>query len=292
MYKKFLGIGIIIVVIIIIILIIMLSLINKTENKEQYMENNIATAENINEMDNQQKVENIINKYYNNMKNKDFKSASKKKKKNEFYSVLGETTEEQRIEELLEMAYKDYEEFYLYSIKDIRQITGIEDFRNSTNIDITNEEYQQIFGSYILYLVQIDANHENITNNENIIDVYLFTPNNKMACTIRIMNTYATGGMLEQAKDAKEGSDKAEIKERLLLAISSIIQEIHNNPNMEFKEYCNKEVLQNYISRATINEFNWENDIGKGTITNEDGKTYNFTINLNYEVEVTDIINN
>ena len=75
MYKKFLGIGIIIVVIIIIILIIMLSLINKTENKEQYMENNIATAENINEMDNQQKVENIINKYYNNIKNKDFKSA-------------------------------------------------------------------------------------------------------------------------------------------------------------------------------------------------------------------------
>ena len=69
-----------------------------------------------------------------------------------------------------------------------------------------------------------------------------------------------------------------------------MIQEIHNNPNIEFREYCNKEVLQNYIDKETINEFNWENDIGKGTITNEEGKTYLFTINLDYEVDVSDAI--
>ena len=175
-------------------------------------------------------------------------------------------------------------------IRDLEQIEGIDDFKNNTNIDITEKEYQEIFGNYILYLVQIDVDDENVTNGENAIDVYLFAKDNKMVCTIRVMNSYATKGMIGQAKDSKEDVDKSEIKERLLLAISSIRQDIMDNPTLQLKEYCNREVLQNEISRATINEFTWENDIGNGTITNEEGKTYNFTIDSNYQVDVSDVI--
>ncbi len=290
MNKKILGIGIIIVVIIIIILIVMLFLTKRKEGDKQEIENSTVAESNVNKTNNSQTVEDIINRNYNYMKNKDFQSASKLFDEDEFFSILRQNTRERNIETILKMAYEDYEEFYEYSIRNIRQIEGIDDFKNNTNIDITEKEYQEIFGNYILYLVQIDVDDENVTNGENAIDVYLFAKDNKMVCTIRVMNSYATKGMIGQAKDSKEDVDKSEIKERLLLAISSIRQDIMDNPTLQLKEYCNREVLQNEISRATINEFTWENDIGNGTITNEEGKTYNFTIDSNYQVDVSDVI--
>lgn len=288
MNRKVLGVGIIIVLIIIVVLVLMLFVLNNGRNEEQVITD--KTEGQINETESNQTTENVINEYYNYIKSKDFNSASKLFDENAFFDVLGQNEDVESIEEILEMSYNDYEEFYLYSIKNIREIEGIDDLKNNTNIDITEEEYQEIFGNYILYLVQIDADDENITNSENVIDVYLFTKDNKMACTIRVMNSYATMGMIGQAKDEKEEVDKSEIKEKLLLAILSIRQDIMDNPTLQLKEYCNREVLQNEISRATINEFTWENDTGNGTITNEEGKTYNFTIDSNYQVDVSDVI--
>lgn len=290
MNKKILGIGIIIVVIIIIILIVMLFLTKRKEGDKQEIENSAVAESNVNKTNNSQTVEDIINRNYNYMKNKDFQSASKLFDEDEFFSILRQNTRERNIETILKMAYEDYEEFYEYSIRNVRQIEGIDDFKNNTNIDITDEEYQEMFSNYILYVVQIDMENQDVINDESTIDVYIFTKDNKMVSTIRVMNAYATGGVIGQAKDAKEDTDKSKIKEGLLLAISSIRQDIMDNPTLQLKEYCNREVLQNYIDRATINEFNWENDIGKGTITNEEGKTYNFTIDSNYQVDVSDVI--
>ena len=290
MNKKILGIGIIIVVIIIIILIVMLFLTKRNEGDKQEIENSTVAESNVNKTNNSQTVEDIINRNYNYMKNKDFQSASKLFDEDEFFSILRQNTRERNIETILKMAYEDYEEFYEYSIRNVRQIEGIDDFKNNTNIDITDKEYQEMFSNYILYVVQIDMENQDVINDESTIDVYIFTKDNKMVSTIRVMNAYATGGMIGQAKDAKEDTDKSKIKEGLLLAVLSIRQDIMGNPTLQFKEYCNKEVLQNYIDKETINEFNWENDIGKGTITNEEGKTYLFTINLDYEVDVSDAI--
>lgn len=280
MSKKILMAGIIIILIIIVILLVMLFLLNRNGNEEQIMKNDDTASES-------QTVEEVINQYYEYMKNKNFKSASELFDENDFYNVLGETQDTKSIEEILEMSYNDYEEFYEYSIENVRQINGIEDFKNSTNIDITDEEYQKIFGNYDLYLMKIAINDENA---EATIDVYIFNKDNKLVNTIRIMSSYATGGMIGQAKDAKRSTDKIEIQEKLMMAVNSIVYAIHDNPSLIFEEYCNKENLQKEIGNATINEFNWENDMGKGTITDEEGTTYNFTIDSNYKVEVSDTI--
>lgn len=279
MSKKILMAGIIIILIIIVILLVMLFLLNRNGNEEQIMKNDTASES--------QTVEEVINQYYEYMKNKNFKSASELFDENDFYNVLGETQDTKGIEEILEMSYNDYEEFYEYSIENVRQINGIEDFKNSTNIDITDEEYQKIFGNYDLYLMKIAINDENA---EATIDVYIFNKDNKLVNTIRIMSSYATGGMIGQTKDAKRSTDKIEIQEKLMMAVNSIVYAIHDNPSLIFEEYCNKENLQKEIGNATINEFNWENDMGKGTITDEEGTTYNFTIDSNYKVEVSDTI--
>lgn len=280
MSKKILMAGIIIILIIIVILLVMLFLLNRNGNEEQIMKNDDTASES-------QTVEEVINQYYEYMKNKNFKSASELFDENDFYNVLGETQDTKSIEEILEMSYNDYEEFYEYSIENVRQINGIEDFKNSTNIDITDEEYQKIFGNYDLYLMKIAINDENA---EATIDVYIFNKDNKLVNTIRIMSSYATGGMIGQTKDAKRSTDKIEIQEKLMMAVNSIVYAIHDNPSLIFEEYCNKENLQKEIGNATINEFNWENDMGKGTITDEEGTTYNFTIDSNYKVEVSDTI--
>lgn len=280
MSKKVLGIGIIVVLIIIIVLIIMIFSLNNSEDKI-FIENENVVGSQENKIDDSQSVENVINEYYEYMKNKDFKSASELFDEDGFYNLIRQTSKTESIDEILEMSYNDFEEFYFYSIKSIRQISGIEDFRSSTNIEITDEEYQGMFGNYKLYLAQIDI------SDKNIFDVYIFTTDDKMANTIRVMNTYATGGMIGQAKDSREDVEKAEIKERIAMAINSIL---YSNNASQFKESCTKENLQENITKATINEFVWENDIGRGTITNDEGTTYSFTIDLNYNIEVSDAI--
>ena len=98
MNKKILGIGIIIVVIIIIILIVMLFLTKRKEGDKQEIENSTVAESNVNKTNNSQTVEDIINRNYNYMKNKDFQSASKLFDEDEFFSILRQNTRERNIE--------------------------------------------------------------------------------------------------------------------------------------------------------------------------------------------------
>ena len=292
MSKKIIIVSIIIVLIIIIALVVGLIFFNNSNNEDNNKvtgENNVVInrindSENNNEIDNNS-VNEVINEFYNDMKNKDFKSAAELFNKDGFGNVINQEYETNDIEELLETAYNDFEEFYEYSIKDIRQIEGIEDFRNSTNIEITDEEYQEIFRDYILYFTEVDVTDGGITDP---FDVYLFNKDNEMVCTVRVMNSYATLGMMGQAKEARNKAEKAEVKDNILLALNAIKSKtIENNEKDKFMDYCNKESLQNNIVKGTINDFYWEDGIGKGVITNEEGKIYSFTINNTDTLDLT-----
>lgn len=292
MSKKIIIVSIIIVLIIIIALVVGLIFLNKSNNEDNNKvteENNVVInrindSENNNEIDNNS-VNEVINEFYNDMKNKDFKSASELFNQDGFGNVINQEYETNDIEELLETSYNDFEEFYEYSIKDIRQIEGIEDFRNSTNIEITDEEYQEIFRDYILYFTEVDVTDGGITDP---FDVYLFNKDNEMVCTVRVMNSYATLGMMGQAKEARNKAEKAVVKDNIFLALNAIKSKtIENNEKDKFMDYCNKESLQNNIVKGTINDFYWEDDVGKGVITNEEGKIYSFTINNTDTLDLT-----
>lgn len=292
MSKKIIIVSIIIVLIIIIALVVGLIFLNNSNNEDNNKvtgENNVVInrindSENNNEIDNNS-VNEVINEFYNDMKNKDFKSASELFNQDGFGNVINQEYETNDIEELLETAYNDFEEFYEYSIKDIRQIEGIEDFRNSTNIEITDEEYQEIFRDYILYFTEVDVTDGGITDP---FDVYLFNKDNEMVCTVRVMNSYATLGMMGQAKEARNKAEKAEVKDNIFLALNAIKSKtIENNEKDKFMDYCNKESLQNNIVKGTINDFYWEDGVGKGVITNEEGKIYSFTINNTDTLDLT-----
>ena len=292
MSKKIIIVSIIIVLIIIIALVVGLIFFNNSNNEDNNKvtgENNVVInrindSENNNEIDNNS-VNEVINEFYNDMKSKDFKSASELFNQDGFGNVINQEYETNDIEELLETSYNDFEEFYEYSIKDIRQIEGIEDFRNSTNIEITDEEYQEIFRDYILYFTEVDVTDGGITDP---FDVYLFNKDNEMVCTVRVMNSYATLGMMGQAKEARNKAEKAEVKDNILLALNAIKSKtIENNEKDKFMDYCNKESLQNNIVKGTINDFYWEDGIGKGVITNEEGKIYSFTINNTDTLDLT-----
>ena len=257
---------------------------NKVSEENNVVINRINDSENNNEIDNNS-VNEVINEFYNDMKNKDFKSASELFNQDGFGNVINQEYETNDIEELLETSYNDFEEFYEYSIKDIRQIEGIEDFRNSTNIKITDEEYKEIFRDYILYFTEVDVTDGGITDP---FDVYLFNKDNEMVCTVRVMNSYATLGMMGQAKEARNKAEKAEVKDNIFLALNAIKSKtIENNEKDKFMDYCNKESLQNNIVKGTINDFYWEDGIGKGVITNEEGKIYSFTINNTDTLDLT-----
>ena len=292
MSKKIIIVSIIIVLIIIIALVVGLIFLNNSNNEDNNKvtgENNVVInrindSENNNEIDNNS-VNEVINEFYNDMKNKDFKSASELFNQDGFGNVINQEYETNDIEELLETAYNDFEEFYEYSIKDIRQIEGREDFRNSTNIKITDEEYKEIFRDYILYFTEVDVTDGGITDP---FDVYLFNKDNEMVCTVRVMNSYATLGMMGQAKEARNKAEKAEVKDNIFLALNAIKSKtIENNEKDKFMDYCNKESLQNNIVKGTINDFYWEDGIGKGVITNEEGKIYSFTINNTDTLDLT-----
>lgn len=292
MSKKIIIVSIIIVLIIIIALVVGLIFLNNSNNEDNNKvteENNVVInrindSENNNEIDNNS-VNEVINEFYNDMKNKDFKSASELFNQDGFGNVINQEYETNDIEELLETSYNDFEEFYEYSIKDIRQIEGIEDFRNSTNIKITDEEYKEIFRDYILYFTEVDVTDGGITDP---FDVYLFNKDNEMVCTVRVMNSYATLGMIGQDKEARDKADKAEVEDNILLALNAIkLKTIENNEKDKFMDYCNKESLQNNIVKGTINDFYWEDGVGKGVITNEEGKIYSFTINNTDTLDLT-----
>lgn len=292
MSKKIIIVSIIIVLIIIIALVVGLIFLNKSNNEDNNKvteENNVVInrindSENNNEIDNNS-VNEVINEFYNDMKNKDFKSASELFNQDGFGNVINQEYETNDIEELLETSYNDFEEFYEYSIKDIRQIEGIEDFRNSTNIKITDEEYKEIFRDYILYFTEVDVTDGGITDP---FDVYLFNKDNEMVCTVRVMNSYATLGMIGQYKEARDKVEKAEVEDNILLALNAIkLKTIENNEKDKFMDYCNKESLQNNIVKGTINDFYWEDGVGKGVITNEEGKIYSFTINNTDTLDLT-----
>ena len=291
MSKKIIIVSIIIVLIIIIALVVGLIFLNNSNNEDsnQVVDNNVVInrindSENNNEIDNNS-VNEVINEFYNDMKSKDFKSASELFNQDGFGNIINQEYETNDIEELLETSYNDFEEFYEYSIKDIRQIEGIEDFRNSTNIKITDEEYKEIFRDYILYFTEVDVTDGGITDP---FDVYLFNKDNEMVCTVRVMNSYATLGMMGQAKEARNKAEKAEVKDNIFLALNAIKSKtIENNEKDKFMDYCNKESLQNNIVKGTINDFYWEDGIGKGVITNEEGKIYSFTINNTDTLDLT-----
>lgn len=273
MKNKIVIIGIVIVLIIIILLIVSLFLLNGDNTEEKI--NEIAVEDN--QYEENQTADEIIKQYYNDMKNNDFESAAELFDKDEFINYLDESDITENLEVFLEEAYKDSNEFYSYSIKSTRQIDDIEDFRDTTNIDITDEEYNEIFGNYLLYVGELNL------DNTRAIDVYIFTNDYKMVCTIRLMNFYENTkiahDILNDASENKDDTYKSLVKEELQMAISSLEPDylIENNSSIDFIDYCNIENIQKNLHGATINYLEWSDGIGKGTITEFD-TTYNFTL--------------
>ena len=160
-------------------------------------------------------------------------------------------------------------------------LNGIEDFRNSTNVDITQKEYENLFGNNKLYIGTVEA------NGETGIDVFIITTNNKIAGSVRLINYYNnirnTNDILEDATESKNNNKINSIKESLTLAVSMISAE-NIGTDRTFKESCTKEKLQEEITeKYIIEEFNWDGELGKGTIRvvdDNDINNYNFILTL------------
>ena len=288
MSRKIIIAGIILVVVIIIAVSITLVVINLDKNSmpnininNSQEQNNSLDETNVNS---ELSAQNLIQEYYTNMKNQDFTSAVELFDKEEFDNITGETELNiigDRLQLFLQEAYNDSKGFYSYSMNDIRLLNGIEDFRNSTNVDITQKEYENLFGNNKLYIGTVEA------NGETGIDVFIITTNNKIAGSVRLINYYNnirnTNDILEDATESKNNNKINSIKESLMLAVSMISTE-NLDTDRTFKESCTKEKLQEEISeKYIIEEFNWDGEVGKGTIRvvdDNDIKNYNFILTL------------
>lgn len=288
MSKKILIVGIIIAVITIIAVSVTLVFINldKSNNSNINVNNSQEQNNSLDEtnVNSELSSQNLIQEYYTNMKNQDFASAVELFDKEEFDNITGETELNiigDRLQLFLQEAYNDSKGFYSYSINDIRLLNGIEDFRNSTNVDITQKEYENLFGNNKLYIGTVEA------NGETGIDVFIITTNNKIAGSVRLINYYNnirnTNDILEDATESKNNNKINSIKESLTLAVSMISAE-NIGTDRTFKESCTKEKLQEEISeKYIIEEFNWDGELGKGTIRvvdDNDIKNYNFILTL------------
>lgn len=288
MSKKILIVGIIIAVITIIAVSVTLVFINldKSNNSNINVNNSQEQNNSLDEtnVNSELSAQNLIQEYYTNMKNQDFASAVELFDKEEFDNITGETELNiigDRLQLFLQEAYNDSKGFYSYSINDIRLLNGIEDFRNSTNVDITQKEYENLFGNNKLYIGTVEA------NGETGIDVFIITTNNKIAGSVRLINYYNnirnTNDILEDATESKNNNKINSIKESLTLAVSMISAE-NIGTDRTFKESCTKEKLQEEISeKYIIEEFNWDGELGKGTIRvvdDNDIKNYNFILTL------------
>lgn len=288
MSRKIIIVGIILVAVIIIAVGITLVFINldKSNNSNINVNNSQEQNNSLDEtnVNSELSAQNLIQEYYTNMKNQDFASAVELFDKEEFDNITGETELNiigDRLQLFLQEAYNDSKGFYSYSINDIRLLNGIEDFRNSTNIDIIEKEYQNLFGNNKLYLGTVEV------NGATGIDVFLITNNNKIAGSVRLINYYNnirnTNDILEDATESKNNNKINSIKESLTLAVSMISAE-NIGTDRTFKESCTKEKLQEEISeKYIIEEFNWDGELGKGTIRvvdDNDIKNYNFILTL------------
>ena len=218
------------------------------------------------------------------MKNQDFTAIIELFDKEEFDKITGEAELNiiaDKLQLFFQEAYNDSKDFYSYSINDIRLLNGIEDFRNSTNVDITQNEYENLFGNNKLYIGTVEV------NGAKGIDVFIITNNNKIAGSVRLINYYNnirnTNDILEDATESKDDNEINSIKESLTLAVSMISTENIGTDRI-FKEYCTKEKLQEEISeKYIIEEFYWDGELGKGTIRvvdDNDIKNYNFILTL------------
>ena len=288
MSRKIIIAGIILVVVIIIAVSITLVVINLDKNSmpnininNSQEQNNSLDETNVNS---ELSAQNLIQEYYTNMKNQDFTSAVELFDKEEFDNITGETELNiigDRLQLFLQEAYNDSKGFYSYSMNDIRLLNGIEDFRNSTNVDITQKEYENLFGNNKLYIGTVEV------NGATGIDVFIITTNNKIAGSVRLINYYNnirnTNDILEDATESKNNNKINSIKESLMLAVSMISTE-NLDTDRTFKESCTKEKLQEEISeKYIIEEFNWDGEVGKGTIRvvdDNDIKNYNFILTL------------
>lgn len=257
---------------------------NSTPNiniNNSQVQNNSLNETNVNS---ELSAQNLIQEYYTDMKNQDFASAVELFDKEEFDNITGEAELNiigDDLQLFLQEAYNDSKGFYLYSINDIRLLNGVEDFRNSTNVDITEKEYQNLFGNNKLYLGTVEV------SGATGIDVFLITNNNKIAGTVRLINYYNsirnTNDILKDAAEAKNDNEINLIKESLTLAVNMISAENIGTDRL-FKEYCTKEKLQEEITeKYIIEEFNWDGELGKGTIRvvdDNDINNYNFILTL------------
>lgn len=199
---------------------------NSTPNiniNNSQVQNNSLNETNVNS---ELSAQNLIQEYYTDMKNQNFASAVELFDKEEFDNITGEAELNiigDDLQLFLQEAYNDSKGFYLYSINDIRLLNGVEDFRNSTNVDITEKEYQNLFGNNKLYLGTVEV------SGATGIDVFLITNNNKIAGTVRLINYYNsirnTNDILKDAAEAKNDNEINLIKESLTLAVNMISAE-------------------------------------------------------------------
>jgi len=295
MSKKILIVGIIIAVITIIAVSVTLVLINLEKNNNQTYIGNLQenngdnetnnSLEETNNVNNNISPENLIQEYWTDMKNQDFTSAVELFDKEEFDNITGEAEENimgDRLEEFLKGVYNDSKIFSTESsVGNIREINGIEDLKNNFNLEITEDEYNKLFGNNRLYSGAIN------TNGNSANDIFIITTNNKIAGSVRLINYYNnirnTNDILEDATESKNNNKINSIKESLTLAVSMISAE-NIGTDRTFKESCTKEKLQEEISeKYIIEEFNWDGELGKGIIRvvdDNDIKNYNFILTL------------
>lgn len=215
--KKTLIIAIITIVVIIIVLSATLIITNA---KKEADENRIKLSEENNNII----AENIIKEFYTDMRDEDFSSATELFDKDEFNRILGESganLPEDEFENFLKEVYEDLKLFYFYSINNIKRINGLEDFKNNTNIEISESEYKSLFGNNKIYIGNVDI------NGTNAVDIFLITDNNKLAGTIRLINYYndikKIDSILSDAIEENEDIKLYPIKDILDLALYGVL---------------------------------------------------------------------
>ena len=252
MSKKILIVGIIIAVITIIAVSVTLVRINLEKNNNQTYIGNLQenngdnetnnSLEETNNVNNNISPENLIQEYWTDMKNQDFTSAVELFDKEEFDNITGEAEENimgDRLEEFLKGVYNNSKIFSTESsVGNIREINGIEDFKNNFNLEITEDEYNKLFGNNRLYSGAIN------TNGNSANDIFIITNDNKIAGTILLITYY---NILSNANNALENNNLQDVE-----------RESFNNKFKPYEGEMTGEKVNELINNVSYNNIAYE----------------------------------
>ena len=228
-------------------------------------------------------AEDVINKFYNYMDNKDFKAAATLFNETEFKELMGEKySTVKSIEESLEKCYEEFGSIFASKIKGVNLIENANEFDEIIGSEGTDEkEFDEILGDYNVYEVELDINTETAS------DVFILTQNNDIVSSAILISFYdSNNSVAEQTDTTASKMEKDDLKTEFELAFTNIyIDYMLNGNSTSYVDYCTKEVIQKKLNTAKIQTFSWNAHIGKGTVE-YNGETYNFTLTLNGNTDI------